>query len=409
MRNHPLSLLTVWRSLPCGWLLVMLVACLPTPTPTPTPTPLPSKGEGIAVITYVTDNVTLLDTGSAAKAFQVLKEGSRLQMAADAKVTVICFQERWFALDQPGEVDVTQQCATAAPLPANTAQLVKPDGGRIVLIEGSLALEEQARERESDYGNIPIILSPRNTSLLDLQPTITWVEVTGALEYQLSLSGLSSFDDVVLAAETVSCTEESRSAPSRVCSTAWPAVWTLEPEQRYFLTVSARTGIASPLRESEVSALRTLTDREAAITQSAVADIQRANLTTETQGMLLATLYAEQGLYAQAITMYEQVLTSQPTPAVYVTLGDLYRTIDLHRYAFNAYRQAIDLLDQAGDDLAVRAAAEFGMAQVEYSRGNFQEAEPHYRKAVELYEQVGLEAEMKAAQAGLAESSERLP
>jgi tetratricopeptide (TPR) repeat protein len=407
MRNHPLSLPTVWRSLLCGWLLVTLVACLSTPTPTPTPTPLPSKDEGIAVITYITGNVTLLDTGGPVKAFQVLKGGSRLQVAVDAKVTVICFQERWFAVDQPSEVDVTQQCATAAPLPANTAQLVKPDGGRIVLIEGSLALEEQAREREGDYGNIPIILSPRNTSLLELQPTITWVEVSGALEYQLSLSGLSSFDDVILAAETVTCVEESRSAPSRTCLTPWPAVWTLESGQRYFLTVSARTGIASPLHKSEASALRTLAVEEAEGLEAEVTDIQTLELDAETQNILLANLYAENGIYIQATAAYERLVAMQPIPMVYVTLGDLYRTIDLQRYAFNAYQQALDLLIQGEDELAVRAAAEFGMGQVEYSRGNFAWAEPHFGKAIDLYNQIGVQDERRAAERALQATQER--
>ena len=148
-------------------------------------------------------------------------------------------------IDQPGEIQITkQQCANGIPLPANTTQYVKPDAGRIISTNGSLALEEQSRERETDYGNIPIILTPRNTALLDLQPMITWVEVSGSIEYQLSLSGIESFDDVRLSTEAISCVEDARISPDRICSTSWPTTWLLEPGKRYFLTVSARTGIA---------------------------------------------------------------------------------------------------------------------------------------------------------------------
>lgn len=411
MIKHALSLAMAWRSLFCCWLVGLLAACLPTSTPTPTPTPLPSTNEGIAVVTYITGNVTLLDTGSAVKAFQVLKDGSRLQVAADAKVTVICFQERWFAVDQPSEVDVTQQCATAALLPANTAQLVKPDGGRLVLLEGSLALEEQARgERESDYGNIPIILSPRNTSLLGVPPTITWVEVSGALEYQLNLSGLNSFDDVILAAETVTCVEESRSAPNRVCATSWPVAWALEPGQRYFLTVSTRTGIASPVRESETSALRTLTADETEQIQTDINSVKALPPDSVTRNLLLAGLYREHGLLDAAIRAYEDVLTKQSTPEVAVTLGDIYLAVDLQRFAFFAYQNALNSLDGEGQsEQGVRAAAEFGIGLVYFTRQNFVEAKNHLTIAVELYTYLGQETALRNAQIALEEATKRLP
>ncbi len=385
--------LSILRLLLGNWLCVLIVGCtLSTPVPTPTPSLVVSADEEIAVLTRVEGRVTRQDINGNAEsvqAFTTIAAGDRLQLAENARITVVCFADYYFTVDVAGEVEITQErCAAGTGLPANSAQRVKPDAGRIVLIEGSLALEEQARERESDYGNIPIILSPRNTSLLDLQPTITWVEVSGALEYQLSLSGLSSFDDVILAAETVTCAEESRSVPSRTCSTPWPAVWTLESGQRYFLTVSARTGIASPLRESETSALHTLPTEEAETVKTAVADIQKITVDKVTEVTLLAGLYAQHELYNQATEAYEQVLSSQPAPAAYVTLGDLYRIIELYRYAFNVYQQALNLLDQGEDEPSVRAAAEYGIGQVYYARQNFDEAEKHFKATVEIYKHV---------------------
>jgi len=114
-------------------------------------------------------------------------------------------------------------------------------------------------------------------------------------------------------------------------------------------------------------------------------------------------------LYAQAIATYEPMLVTQPASVLHVTLGDLYREIDLQRYAFAAYQAALVLLNAGEDDLAVRAAAEFGMGQVEYSRGNFKEAEQHYEKAIALYLNIDAPTELQAVQQALVETKERLP
>lgn len=403
------------------WLFLGCVSQITPPIPAPrlvvpTPTLVQSTvlplvdPELTAVITQVRGRVTMTDedgeasTSHEVRPLQIVRAGALLRLADDAQLGIICASEHWIQLTGANEWQLSaQNCQRGHLLPVGTYKSAAPTKGRIVELAGSLIIAERTRESEIDYGNIPVILSPRNTSLLDLQPTITWVEVSGAIEYQLSLSGLSSFDDMVLAAKTVTCAEESRSAPSRVCSTPWPTAWALESGQRYFLTVNARTGIASPLRESEASALRTLTNEELEAAQAEVNEIQGLGLDVETQTMSLTNLHAKYGIYAQAIPKYEQVLVSQPTPVGYVTLGDLYRAIDLQRYAFTAYQQALDLLEQTEDDLAVRAAVEFGMGQVEYSRSQFALAESHFVTAVKLYTQLGFEEELLAAQEALTE------
>jgi len=378
---------------------VLLAACKPV---NPPPTAQTAQREPMAVIVALSGKVHLTnaaDQNGAARPFQVLFPGNLLQLSPNAKADIVCFQERILSLAGPVDQEINDQsCASGAPLPANIAQLVKPDAGRILLLEGSLALEEQAREKETDYGNLPIILSPRNTSLLDLKPTVQWVAVEGAIEYQFSLSGLAAFDDLALGTEKVTCTPTPDATGSRVCTIPWPDSWTLEPGQRYFLTINALTGIAAPLRPSTASALRTLTAEEVQAVQTEETGIQALAVDTTTQTTLLVGLYAQHELYAEAIPAYEEVLTTQPAPILYLALGDLYRAVDLQRYAFNVYQQALDLLGQAKDDLAVRAASEFGMGQVEYSRGQFAAAEPYFQRAVEIYVQTDTMRELKAAQ-----------
>jgi tetratricopeptide (TPR) repeat protein len=127
-------------------------------------------------------------------------------------------------------------------------------------------------------------------------------------------------------------------------------------------------------------------------------------LDTVTTDLLLAGLYASADIVAEAIPRYERVLESQPTPALYNTLGDSYRAVDLQRYAFLAYQAALALLAQGTNDPAVEAAAEFGMGQVERSRMNFVQAEQHFARAVELYTQIGAQDELLSAQSALEET-----
>jgi tetratricopeptide (TPR) repeat protein len=394
------------------FLLLSLVwlggACALQQPPTAQPKPAPA----IALLTYAVGGVKIVSArqgqASPAKAYASLYPGDRLELAEQAQATVICLDEHFLTLTGPATEAITpERCARAPILPADSTRWVKPDAGRIRVYKESLALEEQAREQEADYGNLPVILSPRHTRLLDLAPPVQWTAVAGALEYQLHLSGAESFADIVLDAATVACVAGAEAEKQPVCSAPWPAAWRLALGQPYFLTVSARTGIATPLRSSQNIPFVTLAAPGAAQVQVEVAGITQLALDPLTRALFLAGRYAEHELYAAAIPLYEQVLAAQPSPVLATTLGDLYRAIDLQRYAFAAYQRALDLLIQGADDPAVRAAAEFGLGQVEYSRGQFALAEPHFRQAVDLYTQLGAEAELLAAEKALEETWRR--
>jgi tetratricopeptide (TPR) repeat protein len=247
--------------------------------------------------------------------------------------------------------------------------------------------------------------------LLDQEPPLRWIEVPGAIEYVLHLGGAGAFDDLPLRADQLSCGEDEVAAPKRVCSAPWPAAaWRLKAGLSYFLTISARTGMASPLRPSEPSDLYLLADTEATEVQSSVKEIQRLALDPATNDLLLAGLYAEKELYDDAIAAYVRARRSQPSPVVLVTLGDIYRKTSLYRWAFQAYDQALALLSDAEGDNAWRAAAEFGIAQVYYNyEQNYVEAAKHYANAIQSYTLLGSGAAdaLHAAEAGLKECERR--
>jgi hypothetical protein len=399
----------------------------PTPPPgatAPSITPAPGGDEPIAVLTLVENEIWLEQpaagrgsdpaagqSGRQAKPLETLRSGAILRLAADARATIVCFNNRFFQVTGGATVRVTGEwCQDGAPLPGGSLSRVKPDAGRIRAVGGSLILVEEVREKEGDYGNIPIILGPRNTYLLEPRPAIRWVEVPEAIEYVLNMTGPSASDDIVLVAKDLSC-KKNAIAASRVCSTTWPAEgWTLVEGKSHFLTISARLGIASQLRPSEDSLVTLLSAEQTAAVRAEEAAIRALNLDSMTQDLLLAGVYAEQELYGDAAAAYEGILEAHPAPVLYVTLGDTYRKTALYRWALTAYEKALDLLAQGEDDPAVRAAAEFGIGQVNYNYAkNYAEAEKHYAEAVRLYEQLGAAEELTSAQRGLEEAEKRSP
>lgn len=381
-------------------------------------------GEEIATVTFVEGEVLLEEPTSSLRVpglaaliaqqgrrvqpFTRVRIGSTVAVGNGGRVTLVG-DNNHVVQGRSGDRIVVQEATLSQgqPLPGTGSTYVNPgSSGRIRVNQGTLVLEGESRDRPGDYGRIPVILSPRNTGLIELAPTIQWVAVTGAIEYVLTLSSASPFDAITLKTDELTCREDQRVVTNTVCTVSWPATWQLESGKRYFLQVSARTGIAAQLRHSERSALRTLDAESANQIEQAKTELASLALDAVTHNLLLAGMLAEQGvradnvrfgLYAQAIPLYEQLVATNPAPVLYVTLGDAYRAIDLGNYAFFAYQAAVDQLNVTGDDPTVRAAAEFGMGYVEYSWDHYANAEPHFLQAYELYSNLDAEAELAAA------------
>ena len=240
---------------------------------------LPDTNE-IAVVTFVKGAVSIespstskrsiglslvLAQSNSPSAFQILQKGTVLRLEANGTVTIVCYNNRVYRIQGPGTITVTDElCNSGQVLPANASNNVHSRYGRIYNNDGSSVIEGETRERESDYGQGPVIGLPRNTALLTAPPTITWTAVDGALDYVLSLSGLEAFPEIEVDAQQVICNRIVRGSDNRYCEYSWPAnKWQLQTGQRYFLTVSARTGIAAPMRSSEPSLFRILSTNEA--------------------------------------------------------------------------------------------------------------------------------------------------
>lgn len=378
-------------------------------------------GEPIATLTHFEGDIVIESPGASRRTpglmsimlqgqkpsrFHILRNGSKISSQSGGTVTIVCYNGMVVRVAVNGVMTVTEQmCGQGVSVPAQGG------GANPQVCEWnseSCAVRKKTREQEKDYGNVPIILNPRNTQLITVTPELQWVSVSDTLEYELSLSSPNPYPVITLEVDKLTCAENELARPHQICTIGWPVAWPLEMGQTYFIEVSARTGIAVQLRPSEKSQIHTLSVEEAVAVQKDVDALLALDLDPATQHALLAGLYVQQQLYADAIVAYQTALLAQPAALLYVNLGNVYRAVDLQRFSFNTYKAALSALTNERDEPLIRASAEFGQGQVEYSRQNFKAAAKHYQEAVKQFNEGGGKAGLAAAQNALIETEKRL-
>jgi tetratricopeptide (TPR) repeat protein len=185
-----------------------------------------------------------------------------------------------------------------------------------------------------------------------------------------------------------------------VCSWAssgkWPA---LEPEKPVLLEFGSRQALTAPLRQvREVYEIHLLPASEQSRVRENLSQIAALSMDKASRLLLAAGVYAQSGLYADAIATYDEALQSQEMPEARVTLGDLYLTAGLTAFADREYRQVLT----GAPDSAARAAAELGLGYVSWFRKLFSDARAHFERSRELYARLGLPAEAEDARAAAA-------
>ncbi len=109
----------------------------------------------------------------------------------------------------------------------------------------------------------------------------------------------------------------------------------------------------------------------------------------------IATLFAYEGDFAKAVESLEKVIerykaegisTSKELAITYSALGVSYRRIDRSDDALNAYKSALGALEgDSADVLLSKANIENNIASALHGKGNLEEAEKGYKRAIEQY------------------------
>jgi tetratricopeptide (TPR) repeat protein len=115
--------------------------------------------------------------------------------------------------------------------------------------------------------------------------------------------------------------------------------------------------------------------------------IEEQDVPDEYKGLALAELYAGYDLTAEAIEKLEALEQAEQIAPVYRLLGDLHRQIGLVLEAEVQYLEAVKLAE-ATENLDELAAANVGLGEVRYARGNREEGMSLLEEAKAIYEQL---------------------
>jgi len=186
-------------------------------------------------------------------------------------------------------------------------------------------------------GSSPVVLSPRKTKLLSPNPTVRWTPVKGASTYHVSIRGLH-----------FGWTSDSTIATTLVYSDKNNAP-RFEPGTDYKVIVFADgRGVSDEPGLGLGFSIIGANERDIVLQQQS--QIEHFNLPDGPTQFLMAHLYANHGLNAEAIDRLEAISQTFKVAAAKRLQGDLYMKIGLPRQAENDYLASLDLSKLENDN-----------------------------------------------------------
>ena len=279
-----------------------------------------------------------------------LRRGDLLRLGSAGSATVACADLK-LATVEGGVSGYPCQTAPRTPL----------------VYEGTLLNPTRG---DNGSGDTPLVISPRKTKLLNPRPVLRWQPMPGAKSYKLSLRGTNWIAEMSGASEL----PYPDSAPA------------LQPGVTYRLVVTA--GDRSSSEEPGAGlGFSVLGAAEAKAVKEAEAKIRALSLTETATALLIANVYATNGLYAEAVEGLER-LPGPQEPAVLRLLGDLYISTGLNRLAEERYTTAL-ARSEALSDVEGMAQAQHALGRIYEALGNPAEARRHLSDALALYDRLG--------------------
>jgi hypothetical protein len=266
---------------------------------------------------------------------------------------------------------------SAVPCSAARVVLKGKDGSKIMATRGW----------PSD-GSFPVVLSPRKTKLISTHPTLRWTGVKGATAYTVVVRG----GDLYWSTVVTSATEVvyPQKAPQ------------LEVGVNYKLLVVANDG--RPYDEPGLGlgfSLLPSQDKKAVLQEQK--QIESLGLSEGPTQFLIAHLYADHGLYAEAIERLEGVSQKFKMAAVERLLGDLHMDIGLPRQAEADYLTSLDLSKAENDDEAQMLLHQVLAYLYGHTLGNKGMASQHLNAMLDLARKLGDDSAANQAGKQLAE------
>ncbi|MDY6784578.1 MAG: tetratricopeptide repeat protein [Cyanobacteriota bacterium] len=194
--------------------------------------------------------------------------------------------------------------------------------------DGCICGGSRSDETAFIFADIPYLISPRSTNILDGNPLLRWYPVEGATSYRVRVKRGNG--------ELIWEVAEVRETEVR-----YGGEIPLEPGVYDVIVNVNDTGASSAEEELKGWKFRVLGDPDREEIQS-LATQQTRGLTGEAKVLALAEFYASKELYADAIALLEsRIAEGSATARVYHQLGDRYRDIRFPPLAAEYYLEAI--------------------------------------------------------------------
>jgi hypothetical protein len=230
--------------------------------------------------------------------------------------------------------------------------------------------------RGEEDNQVPYVLYPRNTALLNDRPRLQWHPLPGVDTYTLTLIADDGQDRAAVQASGGGLD--------------WPEDWPpLEPRATYVLVVEGDGKLSDAGNQGHAGlGFWLLATGEAQTVQELEARLRALPMAATARDLLVAELYLEHGLYAEAVPLLEGLATDDGPPAAWLALGQVHLELGLALEAQAALDQALAIAQATGQQEA-EAAAQVGLGLAAQLLDDDAAAENHLQAARERYEQFG--------------------
>ncbi|MCC5631976.1 hypothetical protein LC613_30280 [Nostoc sphaeroides CHAB 2801] len=296
-------------------------------------TPGLAQQQRLNFISEVKGKVEILRAGrkKAQQAFlgDDLNSADKLRLAQGASAKVSCDNAVTWIIKSSGEFEISKGCKYT-----DRTVFTRPGANT-------------SPTRAGNDSRIPYLISPRNTAILNQQPTLSWNPVKGVTSYGVQISG----------GEVNWTTDVNQ--PMVVYSGKPP----LKPGVFYEVVITANNGVST--KDIDEPTFFVLSDSDIQQVKTDIAQLQQQPLSNESKTIALAHLYRSKDLNADAIDVLDKLVKGgSKTTAVYQLLGNIYQHIGLNLLARERYLTGLKLA-QAEKNLEALAIIQTSLGEVD--------------------------------------------
>lgn len=231
----------------------------------------------------------------------------------------------------------------------------------------------------------PMVLTPRSTATLDKRPVLRWTLIPNAKTYKITVRGERDTWSVNVDAISGKATQEivypesCRAGQDTNCAPA------LRFGETYKVIVEAN-GRSSEEEGLPNMGFTLLSPEKAGGIQAVKQNIGELDLVTDLKIKMVASLYANNGLNADAIQLLEGDGPAQENPEAIRLLGSLYLKVGLMRKAEALYLKLIEPAIASRDTPIGQAVTAQTLGEIYEGLGNIGEATKYYLQAKAIFQ-----------------------